>query len=365
MLSLPLFGSPDYFSQDIPHVFESFTKKELMHIGCGTVECLHSLPLNRLMLSLMDAKSTLVTAGGDAIKNMPLQQYASTAYDGLTVPNMLDVARTFSLASANVPVVIGQAANEMDTLKFQYPLRKILTNLVQDRTKFAGTAEPEARCIQRTILNAQGLQETAEDFLFNIGSYIAASKPTRGTAGPRWHFLITAPSSITQRAWHTTAELLSWSPDENEDSAQYNHLTKGFVMGNAKGELRRYAHDNFLHFIRTGMPADLGWQQTERSANNKIAGLPSKLWDQAPLSSRMHYEHHHSNSSVHMLYDLMCDKPKVSELDMENCAKNSAKSASVVEELKQQLSVFKKSDLLFAIDIIRSVNPIQMLLEKQ
>jgi len=333
-----------------------------------TLKCMERMPFRQLLQNLVEQKSPLVQLSPEVVQRLPS---SFMAFDGLTIPNMLEVARTFSLASSKVPITIGQAANEMDTLKFQFPLRTILTNLVQDRMKFSGIDTPESQCMQRKLFNSQGLQETAEDFMFNVGSYLAATKPDHLAAtrpdqnqeiGPRWHFLITAPASLSHRAWHTAAEILSWGAEQHEDSAQYDAQTKRFVTGNVKPELRRYAHENFVHFLKIGTPQDRSWTQTVRSGG-KVRGLPSKLWDQAPIAGQLHWEHHHSNLTIGLLHDIMCGKPRVSGADMENCLRNAARPTSAVDEVRLSLSVLKKSDLLFTLELLKVFNPLSLLRE--
>merc|ERR1719321_1172005 len=182
------------------------------------------------------------------------------------------------------------------------------------------------------MVNMQGLQETSEDLMFNVGSYLAASRAFNSANGPRWHFLISAPISASNRAWHTAAELLSWSPPIEGDSSQYDHLTKQFVMGKAEKELRRYANKNFVHFIQRGEPADPSWKMTERQQKSRIGGLPTKLFDQTPLSGNMYYSHHHSNISVAKVHEMLVGKPRITDQDMDACARVT-KGQQKVEDL--------------------------------
>jgi carboxylesterase type B len=354
--SIPFFGSPDFFSQPVGSVYEKSTKHQMSKIGCGTLKCMSELSFQRLIGDLLEAKSPLVTLGHEDAKKVPM--VSLTSYDGLAIPNMQEVARTLSFASGDVPVAVGQAANELDTLKFQFPLSHIIKNLVTDRTIPMGLGQHETNCLQRNILNFQGLQETSEDFMFNTGGYLLATRRER--TGPRWHFLYSAPGSISNRAWHTGLELLSWSPSVDKDSAQYDHLTKNFVMGKTPVELRRYVHDNFVHFVRKGQPKDLSWPQTVRTGKGKLAGLPSKLFDQNPLAGRLHYDHHHSNLSVAKVHEVMLGKPHVSDLDMKNCAKASH-STLATESLRQELSIMKKSDMLFSYELMKLFSPMNLI----
>jgi carboxylesterase type B len=364
MNSITSFGSPDFFSEDIPSVFEHSTKPQMLSVGCGTLKCMKEFRLVNLFFDLRQQDSPLVVLSPDVTAKMPT--YSWMAFDGLTIPNMFEVARTSRFASNKVPIMVGQALNEMDTLKFQFPLRRMLTNLIKDRLQSDGKDDAYS-CIERKLLGSQGLQETAEDFMFNLGSYLAATRPAHQESGPRWHFLITAPASINGRSWHTQAELLSWGPDMSESSSQYDHLSKQFVLGKAPVELRRYGHKQFTNFVKTGQPADKNWLPTNTGAPGKLAGLPSKLYDTSPLAGNMHNQHSHSNHTITLLHDLLFDRSEsklLSDLEMHNCRENLRKTNSELEALRQNLTVYKKTDLIFALEIIRQANPLSILAEK-
>merc|ERR1719181_648886 len=99
---------------------------------------------------------------------------------------------------------------------------------------------------------------------------------------------MTAPASKNRRTWHTLAELLCWSPDPMENTAQYDKVTKEFVYGNASPELQTYVHKNFIHFVHNRIPEDQSWTQTAPVYQGQIGGLPSKNMNQAPFSSQLH-----------------------------------------------------------------------------
>lgn len=265
-----------------------------------------------------------------------------------------------SLANGRVPLVVGQGKDELDTLKFQFPLKAMIKNMLkQSMANTSLDTADKKDCIQRQVLNVQGLQETMEDAMFNIGSYSAGTKFFGQKSGPRWHFLFTAPTSATNRAWHTSTELLAWSPSLSEDSQQYDHVTKDFVLRNAMPELRHYSHDNFVHFIRTGKPQDSSWSETLTSPHGELGGLPSKLWDQKPLAGRVHWEQYHSNRTVQALHGLFCKKKIMladTVLNLKSCMENPAAPtpADSLNELRQSLSVFKKTDLLFTIELMKA-----------
>jgi len=270
-----------------------------------------------------------------------------------------------SSANGRLPIVVGQAKDELDTLKFQFPLKAMIQNMVTRSVEDTSLDTVNTKnCIQRKVLNIQGLQETMEDALFNIGSYAASTKFPGQKSGSRWHFLYSAPSSVTKRSWHTSTELLVWSPSMWEDSNQYNHLTKDFVLRNAAPELRHYSHENFLHFVRKGEPQDKGWSQTLTSPRGEIAGLPSKLWDQKPLEGRLHWEQHHSNRTVRALHGLFCKKalPTDAILDLKSCTEDPASPTALdnLDELRQTLSSFKKTDLEFSIELFKAFLPLQL-----
>jgi len=354
--SVPSVALPMLFSDGVWPTFENYIKPMMLKIGCGTLSCMREMPEKRLLLNLADVDSMLVRLN---LNKMGDDAKSPFAYDGLVIPNMLSVGCNGFLANGNLPIVIGMAKDELDTLKFQFPLKTMLRQLVKDSLANTSLDTPErVECAQRKFLGAQGIQESAEDMMFGLGSYAIGTKFANQGSGPRWNFLLTAPASATKRSWHTSVELLTWSPNMNEDSDQYDHLTKDFVLRNAMPELRHYVHDNYLHFIKTGRPQDQGWMETVPVQDGQLGGLPTKVWDQKPLSGGHHWEYHHSNLTMKTLYGLACKNPNVltgGPLDLKSCEHPTPPSPlDYLKEFRQDLQVSKKSDFLFNIEMLKA-----------
>merc|ERR1719420_554580 len=107
-------------------------------------------------------------------------------------------------------------------------------------------------------MSQQDAQSKAEDSSFNLGSYMFAAKKTP-TTGPRWHFTMTAPTSITKRTWHTTPEIMVWDLTKTRSSPLYHAATKVYVTPNASPQLTEYVAKNFQHFIKNHEPLDNEW----------------------------------------------------------------------------------------------------------
>lgn len=310
-------------------------------VGCGTLQCMQEMPVKRLLLSLSDPLEN-----SKVMQAIPSRSFF--AFDGEVVPNMNKVACDNAISRRPEHVVVGQSKDEMDNLKFQFNLPKIVTNLVAVQAEKMSIPDTNTvRCLQKEMLKAQGPQETAEDAMFNLGSYLSSSS---SGGKPRWHFLMTAPASKSRRTWHTLAELLTWSPDPLESTAQYDKMTKEFVYGNASPELMAYIHKNFIHFARTKTVKDTNWTQTTPVQQGVIGGLPSKIMNQSPLSSQPHNEHHHSSYTIHSLHELSCskaDSPRLSAA-IQGCKNYVPMEGPEDSELHWQMSTLKKSDLVFA-----------------
>jgi hypothetical protein len=312
------------------------------------------------MLSLLAVKSPLVQVnlmGRDSVED----SVSPFAYDNLVIRNTHQNMCERSLSQHNVPIVIGQSKHELDNLKFQFPLYDMVKHFVSERAEAASISDRgTVRCIQQKVLNFQGVQESIEDTLFNLGTYHLASSPNKNS---RWHFLITAPASLSHRAWHTAAELLTWGPDHREDTSQYDHLTKKFVLGNAQPELVRYGHENFVHYVKHGTPEDKSWRNTEPVNSHEIGGLPSKVWSQTPLQSELQADHHHSNFTINALHRLTCLEdvaswvPPGSKEGVHGCSK----PALPIEKFQYDLSSLKWSDLLFNLELQNAFSPAQLL----
>merc|ERR1719162_2512175 len=81
----------------------------------------------RLVVDLLDTNAMLARFNEKMMKS----DDAPLAFDGHVVPNMLDVGCTGKAANGNLPVVVGQAKDELDTLKFQFPLKAMIQNMVK------------------------------------------------------------------------------------------------------------------------------------------------------------------------------------------------------------------------------------------
>merc|ERR1719387_3294547 len=112
-------------------------------------------------------------------------------------------------------------------------------------------------------MNTHDEQQKAEDNGFNLGSYMFASKKA-ANSGPRWHFTMTAPTSINSRTWHTTPEIMVWNLTKTRSSPLYHALTKVYVTGNADPLLSEYVAKNFQNFVKYGKPSDVNWPETEK-----------------------------------------------------------------------------------------------------
>lgn len=354
------FGMPDFFSGSVATIFEKEIRSSMLGAGCATLDCMREVPAKQLYLNFLNANSPLVQITPKMAHAMPTRPY--TAYDGWVVPDMGKAACDNTISRRDLPVVVGQGRDELDTLKFQFHLPKMVKNMVAMQAEKMGVSDPNTvRCMQRDFLQQQGVQETAEDALFHLGSYLGSSasntKPNR-----RWHFLITAPASKTNRAWHTLPELLAWNPDPQEDTAQYDKLTKQFVYGNASPELMTYFHENFLHFAQTGTPKDKGWTQTTPVQQGEIGGLPSKIMDNSPLSTYPHNEYHHSNHTIKSFHRLSCSQRDVLPLaaTIEHCKNNPAPELTEMDDFLMQMSTIKKSDILFDQEMKKAWNPVKV-----
>jgi carboxylesterase type B len=349
------FGMPDFFSADTDTVFEKESRHAMFNVGCGTLQCLKEMPAKRLLLSLIETRYPLAFISPDAARAAPSRQFI--AYDGVVIPDMKKVACEKAISKRTEHVVVGQSKDELDSLKFQLDLPQFIMNLVAVQADTMQLPNAKAtRCLQKEVLKAQGVQETAEDALFNFGSYLTS---TSDQGQPRWHFLLTAPASKTKRTWHTLAELLCWSPDPKEETAQYHPLTKEFVYGNASPQLMSYVHENFISLIRTKNPGDTKWVQTAPAQQGGIGGLPTKIMDQAPLSSQLHTSYHHSNYTIHSLHGLLCSKTDNTPLSasIERCKKHSSMESSPedskLSDFQRRLSTLKKGDLLFSWELMQ------------
>lgn len=346
--SATMIGMPGFFSNDVNSLFEKTILSTMKGVGCGNLQCMQEFPVKRMMLALLAVKSPLVLLQyGDGVENA----MTPLAYDGMVVPNMHQGTCDRSMSQNHVPIVVGQSKHELDNLKFQFPLYDIVKSFVSERVAKNSVSDPQTlSCMQRKVMNFQGVQETVEDLFFNLGSYHIGSSPGSNS---RWHFLITAPASITHRAWHTAAELLTWSPNHREDTSQYDHLTKKFVLGNAQPELLRYGHDNFVHYVKHGTPEDKSWSPTKRTSPSLVGGLPSKVWSQTPSISQLQAEHHHSNFTINALHRLTCLEDVASWVPpggKESCATQE----SAIEPLQHKLNAMKWSDLLFNVELAKA-----------
>jgi hypothetical protein len=354
-----MIGMPDYFSKDINSVYEGATKITMRAMGCGNLQCLQEMPVKQLILRLLNAKSPLVQL--NLMKDSENFRLPF-AYDEMVIPNMHETACLARMSNKDVSVVAGQSKDELDNLKFQFPLRAIVRRLVQDSVEAMPISDPKTlQCVQRSFLNVQGVQETVEDAMFNLGGYHISARSPHLETNSRWHFLITAPASLTKRAWHTAAELLTWSPDPLEDTSQYHHLTKKFVLGKAEPMLLRYAHENFVNFLQNGTPQDKGWEPTQPARSDEVGGLPSKVWRQDPMNVQLHKEHHHSNLTINGLHRLICGLDFNSVVprtnSMEICRRDVSAIDDLMETFQQELSTHKKSDLLFGLEMQKAFGP--------
>eukprot|EP00746_Dinoflagellata_sp_MGD_P156124 gnl/MRDRNA2_/MRDRNA2_85705_c0_seq1.p1 gnl/MRDRNA2_/MRDRNA2_85705_c0~~gnl/MRDRNA2_/MRDRNA2_85705_c0_seq1.p1 ORF type:complete len:622 (+),score=69.83 gnl/MRDRNA2_/MRDRNA2_85705_c0_seq1:273-1868(+) len=359
--SVTMFGSPDFFAKSVDSVFERENINTMKAMGCGTLDCMRVMPYKKMLLTLIEAKSAYVVLTPGIVKGMPKRSFF--AYDGKIIPNTLDAACDGSIGKVSVPVVSGHAKDELDNLKFQFPLPTMVRNFITERAESMSLNDPHTlNCLQTEFLHAQGVQETAEDIMFGMGAYLASANSADNHLKSRWHFLITAPASKSKRAWHTAAELLSWSPNLVEDTSQYFHVTKELVIGNAEPELLHYAFNNFIHFIEKGQPMDSSWEHTKPNQPGELGGLPSKIWNQAPLTSPMSFEHHHSNSTIQSLHKLTCNGAPALALNFD--CRNRASSwapREPLEELKLELTTKKYSDLLFVTELVKAMNPLEIM----
>jgi carboxylesterase type B len=377
------FGISDFFSQDVPYILEQHSKIAMRAVGCGSLKCMRQLPYKKLLLRLLDAESPLVVLSPRFLSKIGKDPLL--AFDNVVVPNMLEAACTQSMANSQVSLVVGQSKDELDTLKFQFPLKQIIGNIVD--VSMQRTHSPDRpHCLQTKLLTMQGAQETVEDYFFGLSSYLVGTQSQHGT-NPRWHFLVSAPGSISHRAWHTSAELLSWGVDINEDTQQYHHVTKRYMLANVQEQLRLYAQSNFIHFVRHNRPQDAGWMQTVPSPAGEIGGLPSKLWDQTPLQGRITWEQHHSNKTIGSLHKLMCDpQAELSgkNLDVQNCrmeshsasdgltlqapnslANSQPGAVSPTEQIRSILSATKKSDFDLNVRMLKDLPEILRSLDSE
>jgi len=307
--------------------YEQHVQQCVSDAGCDTAQdslaCLKALPGEELVKRFINGKSQKCSlARLSKAVNKGEAELPGRPYDPYLVPNMMQATCSQQFANMHVPVVIGHAKDELDSLKFQFgDMEKSAHKLFEELSKQATSNTDSQKCLAKKLELLESHQDSIEDLSFNLPTYMY-STVNNPKSGPRYHFTITSPSSITGRTWHTTPEILVWNMSRTGSSPLYNQLTKVFVVKNSQPNLEEYVAQNFQNFIKTGKPLDANWPQTATVAPGQLGGLPSvDISSEHAGVSKINNQMVHSSSTMRALHSLICNK-KVPEAQDEGLKLN-------------------------------------------
>lgn len=138
----------------------------------------------------------------------------------IVIPNMLGAACQNSLSTKKVAIVSGQAKDELDTLKFWFPLRTMIKSLVKNRTQVLSLpTDGHPKWMQSKFLKVKIFCLMQGSALLVHALMERRQNPAGTSSSLHW----------CPRIWHTTAEFLAWSPEMSDDTSQYHYFSKEFV----------------------------------------------------------------------------------------------------------------------------------------